>query len=294
MYKPKNHRFLATPGIKDEARKHSYQEPSERTWFEIPSLQNCSECISVMSLLWLLWEATTTLFQWHVDENRTMGRCQDEAWNVSCSEYSSTFSLLEQWKAIPSLAFTIHIMEPVWILPEFGWGICLICSDEPYEREVDYFGGCFDLSLPLWTTSVNAVITLERGQATDALCREQYPLFIPGWTKESLQLSLSPWAFIDKGLTLAGQRGSLKVGLTTVISWLIIALYLGIRPSLKRGRVVLVFATGGMASGPGSIWKDVDAILVLEIVGNSRRNTLDEKYGQLVDGWSCCTQETKI
>jgi hypothetical protein len=30
MYKPKNHRFLATPGIKDEARKHSYQEPSER------------------------------------------------------------------------------------------------------------------------------------------------------------------------------------------------------------------------------------------------------------------------
>lgn len=83
------------------------------------------------------------------------------------------------------------------------------------------------------------------------------------------------------------------MGLTTVIYWLIIALYLGIRPSLKRGRG-RVFATGGMASGPRSIWKDIDAILVLEIVGNSRRNTLDEKYGQLVDGWSCCTQETKI
>lgn len=68
----------------------------------------------------------------------------------------------------------------------------------------------------------------------------------PGWMNESLQLYLSWGVFIDKDLTLVGQRGSLKVELTAVIDWLIIALDLGTKPSLTRGKVMLVFATGGM------------------------------------------------
>lgn len=76
----------------------------------------------------------------------------------------------------------------------------------------------------------------------------------PGWMNESFQLYLSWGVFIDKDLTLAGQRGSLKVELTAVIDWLIIALDLGTKPSLKRGKVVLVFATGGMKHLEGHWW----------------------------------------
>lgn len=68
------------------------------------------------------------------------------------------------------------------------------------------------------------------------------------------------------------------MGLIIVIYWLIIVLYLGIRFFLKRGRG-RVFVIGGMVLGFRSIWKDIDVILVLEIVGNLRRNILDEKYG---------------